>query len=87
VGIVHVFVAMHKGDYKYIYAEQRAPGQSQVWAEPSTKLRLQKIINLMQDHFERADITSNTYWDCNINQIGGVYGAMDEVFQFLATFK
>jgi len=71
---------MHKGDYKYIYAEQRAPGQMQVWAEPSTKLRGQKSV-------ERADITSHTYWDWNINQIGGVYGAMDEVFQFVATFK
>src|SRR5262249_53984662 len=69
------------------YAEQRAPGQMQVWAEPFTKLRLQKIFNLMQDPFERADITSNTYWDWNINQIGGVYGAMDEVLQFVATFK
>ena len=82
-----LLVAMRKGDYKYVYAEQRAPGQMQVWAEPFTKLRLQKIFNLMQDPFERADITSNTYWDWNLNQIGGVYGVMDEVFQFVATFK
>ncbi len=34
-----------------------------VWAEPFTTLRLQKIFNLMQDPFERADITSNTFWD------------------------
>ena len=32
-----------------------------VWAEPFTTLRLQKIFNCMQDPFERADITSNTY--------------------------
>jgi len=82
-----LLVAMRKGDYKYVYAEQRAPGQMQVWAEPFTKLRLQKIFNLMQDPFERADITSNTYWDWNLNQIGGIYGVMDEVFQFTATFK
>ena len=31
-----------------------------VWAEPFTTLRLQKIFNLMQDPFERADTTSNT---------------------------
>jgi arylsulfatase len=59
----------------------------QVWAEPFTKLRLQKIYTLFQDPFERADITSNTYWDWNLNQVGGVYGVMDEVFQFVATFK
>jgi arylsulfatase A-like enzyme len=82
-----LLVAMRKGDYKYVYAEQRAPGQMQVWAEPFTKLRLQKIFNLMQDPFERADITSNTYWDWNLNQVGGIYGVMDEVFQFTATFK
>jgi arylsulfatase A-like enzyme len=82
-----LLVAMRKGDYKYVYAEQRAPGTMQVWAEPFTKLRLQKIFNLLQDPFERADITSNTYWDWNLNQIGGVYGVMEEVFQFIGTFK
>jgi len=58
-----------------------------VWAEPFTTLRLQKIFNLMQDPFERADITSNTYWDWNIDQVGAVYGVMDDVFQFVDTFK
>jgi arylsulfatase len=41
----------------------------------------------MQDPFERADITSNTYWDWLINHGGPVYGVMDEVFKFAATFK
>lgn len=80
-------VAMRHGDYKYVYAEQRMPGTLGLWAEPVTKLRLQKIFNLFQDPFERADITSNTYWDWNLNQIGAVYGAMDEVVQFSETFK
>jgi arylsulfatase A-like enzyme len=82
-----LLVAMRHGDYKYVYAEQRMPGTLGLWAEPFTKLRLQKIFNLFQDPFERADITSNTYWDWNLNQIGAVYGAMDEVFQFAATFR
>ena len=82
-----MLVAMRKGDYKYVYAEQRAPGQMQVWAEPFTKLRLQKIYNLFQDPFERADITSNTFWDWNLNHVGQIYGVMDEVFGFVATFK
>jgi len=59
----------------------------QVWAEPFTKLRLQKIYNLFQDPFERADITSNTFWDWQINEIGSIYGAMNDVFEFAATFK
>lgn len=37
--------------------------------------------------FERADITSNTFWDWQMNHVGAIYGAMDEVFQFVATFK
>jgi arylsulfatase len=41
----------------------------------------------MQDPFERADITSNTFWDWQLNHIGSAYGMMDDVFQFVATFK
>ena len=58
-----LLVGMRQGDYKYVFAEQRKPGTMGLWAEPFTKLRLQKIFNLMQDPFERADITSNTFWD------------------------
>ena len=46
------------------------PGTMGVWAEPFTTLRLQKIFNLMQDPFERADITSNTFWDWQLNHVG-----------------
>ncbi|HWK33303.1 MAG TPA: arylsulfatase [Hyphomicrobium sp.] len=80
-------VAMRQGDYKYVFSEQRAPGTMEVWAEPFTTLRLQKIYNVMQDPFERADITSNTYWDWNLNHVGSMYGVMDEVFKFVETFK
>jgi arylsulfatase len=82
-----LLVAMRQGDYKYVFSEQRAPGTMQVWAEPFTTLRLQKIYNLFQDPFERADITSNTYWDWNLNHVGAAYGMMDEVFKFVETFK
>ena len=58
-----------------------------VWAEPFTTLRMQKIFNLFQDPYERADITSNTFWDWNLNHVGSAYGVMDEVFQFVATFQ
>jgi arylsulfatase A-like enzyme len=80
-------VAFRQGPYKYVFLEQRAQGTMQVWAEPFTKLRLQKIFNLFQDPFERADITSNTYWDWQLNHVQNMYGVMDEVFQFAQTFK
>ena len=82
-----VLVAMRKGDYKYVFSEQRKEGTMGVWAEPFTTLRLQKIFNVMQDPFERADITSNTFWDWQINHVGSMYGVMDNVFAFVTTFK
>ena len=82
-----LLVGMRQGDYKYVFSEQRKEGTMGVWAEPFTTLRLQKIYNLFQDPFERADITSNTFWDWQLNHVGNMYGMMDEVFQFVATFK
>jgi arylsulfatase A-like enzyme len=82
-----LLVGFRQGDYKYVFSEQRAQGTLGLWAEPFTTLRLQKTFNLMQDPFERADITSNTFWDWQLNHVGQMYGAMDEVFQFVATFK
>jgi arylsulfatase len=82
-----LLVGFRQGDLKYVFSEQRKEGTMGIWAEPFTTLRLQKIFNLMQDPFERADITSNTFWDWNLNHIGSAYGMMDEVFKFVATFK
>lgn len=79
-------VAYREGDYKYVYEEQRLAGTLGVWGEPFTKLRLQKIFNLYQDPFERADITSNTYWDWNLDHVGQIYGAMEKVFEFAESF-
>jgi arylsulfatase len=79
-------VAMRQGDYKFVFQEQRAQGTMQVWAEPFTNLRLQKIFNLMQDPYERADITSNTFWDGQLNHVQLMYGVMAEVFAFTETF-
>ena len=82
-----LLVGMRQGDYKFVFSEQRLPGTMGVWAEPFTTLRMNKIFNLMQDPYERADITSNTYWDWYVDHIGNNYGVMDDVFQFAATFK
>ena len=82
-----LLVAYRKGDYKYVFSEQRKEGTMGLWAEPFTTLRMQKIFNLMQDPFERADITSNTFWDWQMNHVGSMYGVMDDVFKFAATFK
>ncbi|MBS7230337.1 arylsulfatase [Flavobacterium psychroterrae] len=82
-----MLVAMRKGDYKSVFAEQRSPGTLALWGEPFTKLRLQKMYNLYQDPFERADITSNTYWDWILNHVYYGYDFIAEVAEFAGTFK
>ena len=82
-----LLVGLRMGDYKFSFAEQRMPGTMAVWAEPFTVLRLTKIYNLMQDPFERADITSNTYWDWIMNHVPQVYQGMEEVPKFVESFK
>lgn len=56
-------VAMRAGNYKMVFMEQRMPGTFAVWAEPFVQLRFPKLFNLRLDPYERADITSNTYYD------------------------
>jgi arylsulfatase A-like enzyme len=81
-----LLVAIRKGVYKYVFSEQRKPGTMGLWAEPFTTLRLHKVFNLFQDPYERADITSNTFWDWQLDHIGSMYGVMDDVFKFAETF-
>ncbi len=55
--------ALRYDNWKIVFMEQRAAGTLRVWSEPFTELRVPKIFNLRTDPFERADITSNTYYD------------------------
>jgi arylsulfatase len=74
-------------NWKIAFMEQRCRGTLQVWAEPFTKLRMPKMFNLRMDPYERADVTSNTYWDWVIHNVFWIYGAQAAAAQFLATFK
>jgi arylsulfatase len=67
--------------------EQRVQGTMQIWAEPFLPLRLPKLFNLRTDPFERADVTSNTYWDWFAENGILVFAASAVVSQFLETFK
>jgi arylsulfatase len=81
-------VALRYGNWKVVFEEQRATGTLRVWAEPFTKLRMPKLFNLRSDPYERADITSNTYYDWLISDGAGVFIAAPPVVgAFLATFK
>jgi arylsulfatase A-like enzyme len=80
-------VALRVENWKIVFEEQRAPGTLQVWAEPFTPLRVPKMFDLHADPFERADITSNTYWDWEIDHGYLLAGAQALTAEFLQTFK
>ena len=55
--------AMRFDNWKFVFMEQRVPGTLQVWMDPFVTLRVPRVFNLRTDPYERADITSNTYFD------------------------
>lgn len=74
-------------NWKLVFMEQRVPGTLRIWAEPFVTLRFPKLFNLRTDPYERADITSNTYYDWVINHLFLFVPAQDYVGKFLMTFK
>ena len=74
-------------NWKLVFSEQRAPGTLRVWSEPFTKLRVPLIFNLRTDPYERADVTSNTYYDWLLDHAFLVVPAQAYAAKFLSTFK
>jgi len=74
-------------NWKIVFMEQRAPGTLRVWAEPFVSLRVPKLFNLRTDPYERADITSNTYYDWFVDHAFVMAPAQAYVANFLTTFK
>jgi arylsulfatase A-like enzyme len=74
-------------NWKLVFLEQRAPGTMLVWANPFTDLRVPKIFNLRTDPYERADVTSNTYYDWLLDHAFMMVPAQNYVGQFLMTFR
>ena len=80
-------VALRYDNWKVVFMEQRVAGTLRVWAEPFVPLRVPKLFNLRTDPFERADITSNTYYDWFLYHAYIIFAAQSIVASFLATFK
>ena len=80
-------VALRYDNWKIVFEEQRSPGTLELWANPFTVLRVPKIFNLRTDPFERADITSNTYYDWLLDHVFVCVPAQAIVGQFIGTFK
>jgi arylsulfatase len=79
--------ALRYDNWKLVFMEQRAPGTLLIWANPFTNLRVPKIFNLRTDPYERADVTSNTYYDWLMDHVFLLVPAQEFVGQFLMTFK
>ena len=80
-------MALRFDNWKVVFLEQRSKGTLELWAEPFTTLRVPKLFNLRTDPFERADITSNTYYDWFIDHDYIALAATAIVTQFLETFR
>ena len=79
--------ALRYDDWKFIFMEQRMAGTLGVWANPFTPLRLPLIFNLRRDPYEQATITSNTYYDWQLDHAFLLVPSQKIVGDFLATFK
>jgi arylsulfatase len=79
--------ALRYEDWKLIFMEQKAPGTLRVWQEPFVPLRLPLIFNLRRDPYERATITSNTYYDWLLDRVYLMVPAQTYVGEFLQTFQ
>jgi arylsulfatase len=79
-------LALRFDNWKIVFMEQRTPGTLAVWADPFVALRVPKLYNLRTDPFERADITSNTYYDWLFENDFLLFAAQTVIGDFLATF-
>ncbi len=80
-------LALRFDNWKVVFMEQRVQGTLQIWAEPFVTLRVPKLFNLRTDPFERADVTSNTYYDWLFENDYLILAATSLVTQFLDTFE
>jgi len=79
--------ALRYDDWKLIFMEQKAQGTLRIWMEPFVPLRVPLIFNLRRDPFERASITSNTYYDWLLDHAYYLVPAQQYVGNFLSTFE
>jgi arylsulfatase len=80
-------LALRFDNWKFVFAQQRAEGTFAVWSEPFVKTRMPILFNLRTDPFERAPVTSNTYWDWMLDRTFLRDYSTRIIRDFLNTFK
>jgi arylsulfatase len=79
-------VALRYDNWKIVFMQQRMPGTLALWGEPFVATRIPYLYNLRTDPYERAEFTSNTYWDWYIDRAFVLVPAQAIVADFLGTF-
>jgi arylsulfatase A-like enzyme len=80
-------VAIRFGSWKLVFLEQKTPGTLDIWGEPFTARRVPLLFNLRMDPYERAQITSNSYYAWSLHKLYLLMAAQAIVAEFIGTFK
>jgi len=80
-------MGLRYNNWKMHFMVQTAPGTMEVWAREFERRRIPYIYNLRTDPYERATITSNTYWDWLLDHAFLLVPAQDYVARFMSTFR
>ena len=80
-------LALRYDNWKMHFAIQDSPGTFDVWQREFRPVRIPYIYNLRTDPYERATITSNSYYNWLMRRVFLLVPAQDVVGEFLATFK
>jgi arylsulfatase len=79
--------ALRYGDWKILFMEQPVAGTFRVWQQPFVPMRTPFLYNLRRDPYERATITSNSYYEWLLDRAYLFVPAQTYVAKFLETFK
>jgi len=79
--------ALRFDNWKVVFAQQKAMGTMLVWSNPLERTRIPWLYNLRMDPYERATITSNSYWEWWLDHAFLLVPAQGYIGKFLQTFK
>jgi arylsulfatase A-like enzyme len=80
-------VALRFNNWKLVFAEQKTQGTLDIWGEPFTFRRMPLLYNLRMDPYERADITSNSYYAWTLHKGYLMLAGQAIVAEFIGTFN
>jgi len=80
-------LALRFDNWKMHFKIQETAGTFKLWQSEFTDLRIPYLFNLRTDPYERATITSNSYYNWLMRRVFVLAPAQEKVGEFLATFE